>query len=63
MNVIEIIHVDESGQESGSVYCWGVRDGMRTVQSCLQRGEAVEVKRIQMTEKEFDSLPEYDGEC
>lgn len=61
MNVIEIIHVDDESQESE--LCWGIKDGMRTVQSCLRRGEVVEVKRIQMTEKEFDALPEYDGEC
>lgn len=63
MNVIEIIHVDEDAEVQESVFCWGVRDGMRVVQSCLQRGEVVEVKRIQMTEKQFDALPEYDGEC
>jgi hypothetical protein len=63
MEVVEITHVDDDGNDGEVVFCWGIREGMNTVKSCLRRGEMVRSSIIEMSETEFDSLEEYEGEC
>lgn len=57
--VVVIDHID-TGE---TVYCWGAESGVDTIASCLSRGELITVDRIQMTEKQYDALDEYDGDC
>lgn len=58
--VVVIEHVDDDGEP---VYCWGEESGMKTLRSCLKRGETVEVHLTKMTEKQFEAMPDYEGEC
>jgi hypothetical protein len=52
-------------EDGKTVYCWGYGMGLETVQSCLKTHpeEAVTVRQIRMTEKQYDALPEYEGDC
>lgn len=59
MTIVLIEHAD--GSEG--VYCWGVTQGVETVRACLKRGEEITVRTVEMTTKQYDALPEYDGEC
>lgn len=47
------------------VYCWGQQSGLETIKSCLRTHpkEPVKVSQIKMTEKQYDALPEYKGDC
>jgi len=62
--VIVIDH-EETGE---AVYVWAPTDrelseALETVNSCVSRGEMIHVSTIRMTEKQYDRLPEYNGEC
>jgi hypothetical protein len=48
-----------------TVYCWGQQHGIEAVEACLKTHpeEAVTVRQIKMTEKQYDALPDYDGDC
>ena len=61
MIVIKLTHED-SGE---IVYCWGQQMGVAAVRSCLREHpeEAVTVRVINMTAKEYDALPDYEGDC
>ena len=61
MTIIELTHED-SGE---IVYCWGREMGMTTIKSCINEHpkEAVTVRVIKMTAKEYDALPDYEGDC
>lgn len=50
------------------VYEWASTDddlnnALRLVNSCLRRGEMVTVSTTRMTHKQFDRLPDYEGDC
>lgn len=47
------------------VYCWGRTSANKTVAACMRihPDEAFTVRRVDMTEEEFDDLPEYEGDC
>jgi hypothetical protein len=55
--VIEHVDTDEL------VYVWGKEDGLELLLSCLHRGERVEANLTSMTEKQYEALPDYEGEC
>jgi len=60
--------VIEHEDTDGIVYEWASTDddlnrALGTVNSCLRRGEMVTVSTTKMTEKQFERLPDYDGEC
>lgn len=64
--VVAIDHVDCDCDGGGEVvYCWGTKSGVETIESCLRThpDERVSVRMIKMTEKQYDALPEYDGDC
>lgn len=48
-----------------TVYCRGRTMTNQTVAACLRvhPGESFTVSQVEMTEEEFDALPDYDGEC
>lgn len=48
-----------------TVYCWGRTMTNQTVAACLRvhPDESFTVSRVEMTEEEFDALPDYEGEC
>lgn len=60
--VVVIEHTDVERIDE-RVYVWGEDAGLKTVQRCLQRGETVEVRLTKMTQKQYDELPDYEGEC
>jgi CRISPR/Cas system-associated protein endoribonuclease Cas2 len=47
------------------VYCWGVESGAKAIRSCLtvHPEEEISVSTIKMTEKQFDAMEDYTGEC
>jgi hypothetical protein len=61
--VVVIEHLDDIEREFELVYAWGKDDGMELVRRCLERGERIEAHVTTMTEKQYDSLPDYTGEC
>lgn len=58
--VVVIAH--EDGED---VYCWGTESGVEAVRSCLMvhPDEEISVSMTRMTEKQYDALDDYDGEC
>lgn len=58
-----VIQIDHEG--GGTVYCWGVEQGLDTIKSCIKTHpeESVTIKEIRMTEKQYDALPDYEGDC
>lgn len=52
-------------EDGDDVYCWTQEQGVETVRSCLNTHprEPISVKTIEMTAKEYDSLPDYEGDC
>jgi hypothetical protein len=61
MNIVVIEHEGDGD----AVYCWGVRQATKTIQSCLRvhPEQSISVSTIEMTEKEYDALDDYTGEC
>jgi len=47
------------------VYCWGMESGTEMVRSCLtvHPGEPISVRVIKMTEKQYEALDDYEGDC
>lgn len=58
--------VVQIGHEDGEmVYCWGEKMGLKTVESCIvtHPQEPITVSVVRMTEKQYDALDDYDGDC
>lgn len=62
MRQVFAIYHSESDE---TVYCWGRTMTNQTVAACLRvhPNESFTVSQVEMTEEEFDSLPDYDGDC
>lgn len=47
------------------VYCWGRTAANQTIGACIRvhPDDKFTVSRVDMSEEEFDALPEYEGEC
>lgn len=58
-----VVVLEHAGGET--VYCWGQKMGIETVKSCLNTHpeEAVTISQTEMTEKQYDALPDYEGDC
>lgn len=52
-------------EDGNDVYCWTTKQGLRTVDACLREHpeEPISVQILRMTEKQYDELPDYKGEC
>lgn len=61
--VVVIEHVGNDEGEGELVYCWGEDAGLKVMKHCLERGERIEASLTSMTEKQYDALPDYEGEC
>ncbi len=61
--VVVIEHIDDIEREYELVYVWGEEDGIEKVRHCLERGERIETHMTSMTEKQYDALADYNGEC
>lgn len=58
-----IIVIDHEDGEV--VYCWGREMGTETVGHCLRvhPEEPITVRTIRMTEKQYEALSDYQGDC
>ena len=47
------------------VYCWGKTMANRVVKACMRAhpDERFTIVRVDMTEEEYDALPNYEGDC
>lgn len=62
-----ILVIDHEEFDS-TVYLWAATDeelnaSLEMVNSCLSRGESVRVSTAKMTERQYDRLPNYEGDC
>ena len=59
-----VVAVDHP-ERGETVYCWGTNAGVTTVRACLvtHPKEEISVKVVMMTEKQFDAMDDYEGEC
>lgn len=47
------------------VWCWNHQQGIETVDECLHKHpeNPVSVRIVKMTEKQYDALDDYEGDC
>lgn len=48
------------------VYCWDWKEGIETINSCLLNHPDEPISEVgveMMTEKQYDKMAEYDGDC